>query len=313
MATQSDSRLSLLDSQYDSQVTYNDDEDREERRREQEALKTVEAQNGQRSDQQKKDKEPVMAKAKTKLSKPPTVQKNPPVQQDTIEIDSLSEEEAEITLYKLNVESFWEGEKIAFNTEIEKRQLGGERPSLYLLSASQDSKAREHATSLGHVTCHRVSLVATPSHGSLAAAKQKHFSVPKTGPGEYRQVLNTILEELLDWKHKELQLGLVYRIARNKSGVVEKEPAATKTIPAIITHSGRTQGSRSMSLIDIPTSSTPTGRLLNAQAAEDENDPALAVRRDIRARWKCVKKDCDGQDYPEPACYINYIKISNNA
>ena len=56
-----------------------------------------------------------------KLSKPSTVQKNITVQQHPIEIDSLSEEEAETILCKLNLESLWEGEKISFNTEIEKR------------------------------------------------------------------------------------------------------------------------------------------------------------------------------------------------
>lgn len=180
---------------------------------------------------------------------------------------------------------------------------------MYLLSATQDSKARDHATSLGHVTCHRVSLVATPSYGSLAVTKQKHFSIAKTGPEDYRQVLGTILDELLDWKDKkELQLGLIYRYARNKSGVIEKESAATKTVPAIISHSGRTLGSRSMSLIDIPTISNPTGRLLNAQAVEDENNPALAVRPNIQARWRCHRKDCDSQNYPEPVCYIDFAK-----
>lgn len=245
----------------------------------------------QRSDQQKKDKEPARTTAKTKLSRPPTVQKDPTVQQDVVKIDSHSEEEVRIISYKLNVESFWEGEKIAFNTEIEKRQLGREPPFMYLLSATQDSKARDHATSLGHVTCHRVSLVATPSYDSLAVIKQKHFSIAKTDPEDYCQVLGTILDGLLDWKDKkELQLGLIYRYARNKSGVIEKESAATKTVPAIISHSGRTLGSRSMSLIDIPTCSNPTGRLLDAQAVEDENNLALAVRRNIQARWRCPQE-----------------------
>ena len=124
---------------------------------------------------------------------------------------ALGEEEAEVTLYKLHVESFWEGKKIAFNTEVEECHLGTESraPSLYLISAAGYDKAREHATSLGHGSCYRVSLVATPSHGSLAAAKQKHVSFQKTGPREYEQVFGTVLE-LLDWKHKqELQLGLI--------------------------------------------------------------------------------------------------------
>ena len=60
-------------------------------------------------------------KARTKRSHPPTVQK------ETIEVDSANEEEVEVIQYRLVVESFWEAEKIAFNTEIEKRILS---PSL---------------------------------------------------------------------------------------------------------------------------------------------------------------------------------------
>ena len=131
----------------------------------------------------------------------------------------------------------------------------------------------------------------------------------KTDPEEYQELLNMIFDELIDWKDKkELQLGLIYCYARNQSGVIEKEPAATKAVPAIITHSGRTQGSRSIGLIDVPTSSNLTGRLLNAQAVEDKMNFVFAVRREIRARWKCIKKDCEAQDYPEPACYINLAK-----
>lgn len=163
LATQSDTQ--------DSQASFDDVEDREERKRqEEETLKAVETR------QQKISKESAKSKVKTKPSYLPTIQKDP------VEIDSASEEEVEIIQYKLLVESFWEGEKIAFNTEIEKRQLGGggDTLSLYLISAARDGKAREHAGALGHVSCHRVSLEATPSHGALAAAKQRHFSVTKT-------------------------------------------------------------------------------------------------------------------------------------
>ena len=38
-----------------------------------------------------------------------------------------------IIIYKFNVKSFWEGEKIVFNIEIKRRQLGGECFFLYLL------------------------------------------------------------------------------------------------------------------------------------------------------------------------------------
>lgn len=74
-------------------------------------------------------------------------------------------------------------------------------------------------------------------------------------------------------------------------------------MPTIITHSGRNQDSRSISLTEVPTSSNPTGRLLSAQAEDDVVNPAIAVRRDIRARWKCTQLDCESQTQPEPACY----------
>lgn len=285
------------DSNIDSQVTYDDVEDREERRRAQEAFLVK---NSQRSHQQQKKKNVIKPRIKTKAPNSP---------KDTVIVDSPSEEEEEAIPYKLNVESFWEAEKIAFNTEIQKLKLGGEHPQLDTLSATQDGKAREYASSFGHISYYRLSLVATPSYGSLAATKQKHFSIPKTEGGEYRQTLKTILQELLDWKDKkELQIDLVYRYARNKSGVIDKEPAAVKTTATIITHSGRTQSSRNMSIADIPTALNPTGRLLNAQAVEDEINPVVIVRRDIRARWKCHKKDCDSQNYPEPTCYVNESK-----
>ena len=51
-------------------------------------------------------------------------------------------------------------EKIAFNIEIERYDLNGVHPSIYLLSASQDTMARERAESLGYLSCHRVSLAA---------------------------------------------------------------------------------------------------------------------------------------------------------
>ena len=141
------------------------------------------------------------------------------------------------------------------------------------------------------MSCHRVSLVATLSNGALATAKQKHFSLQKTDRGEYEQVLSTVLDELLDWKYKkELQLGPIHRHAWNKSGVMEKEPATIKTVPTMIAHSGRALNARSMGLTEVLTGSNPTGRLLSVQVAEDEINPIIAVRRDIRARWNVTRR-----------------------
>ena len=36
-------------------------------------------------------------------------------------MNSLNDEEVELILYKIIMKSFWEGEKIVFNIEIEKR------------------------------------------------------------------------------------------------------------------------------------------------------------------------------------------------
>lgn len=129
-------------------------------------------------------------------------------------------------MYKLNVELFWENDKTAFYLDIQRRRLYGEHPPLHTLSATQDGKAPEKVTELGYVSCHRVSLVMTSSHGSLSAAKTKHFNIASTDSGEHRQVMGMAIEELMDCKHKkEVQIGLIYRYARNRSGIIEKEPA----------------------------------------------------------------------------------------
>lgn len=66
----------------------------------------------------------------------------------------------------------------------------------------------------------------TPPNGSLSAAKTKNFNIANSDSGEHRQVMGMAIEELMDWKHKkELQIGLVDRYARNRSGIIEKEPA----------------------------------------------------------------------------------------
>ena len=107
----------------------------------------------------------------------------------------------EAATYKFNVDSFWEAEKIAFNPEIQKVEIGSARPSIFQLSLAQDNKARQHATAIGQLECHRISLVATPSYGALATAKQKSFNIPN--PADCRVMLNTIYAELHDWTHKK--------------------------------------------------------------------------------------------------------------
>ena len=101
-----------------------------------------------------------------------------------------------------------------------------------------------------------------------------------------------------------LQIDLVYRFASNRTGVIDRAPAAVETEPTMITHSGRTQGSRSIRISEVPTGSYPTGRLLNAQAVEDDMNPVVAVGRDIRTRWRCFKANCASQGNAEPAYYV---------
>ena len=94
LETPSDSQLY---SEIDSQITYDDAEDREERRRAQEASNALKS---QRSRPQQKNQQKDQVTTKTKPLPPP-----------------------EESSYKLNVEAFWEGEKAAFDTQITKRQL----------------------------------------------------------------------------------------------------------------------------------------------------------------------------------------------
>ena len=104
-----------LNSQFDSQIITNDEmnkEKRNQKRREKKIIKIIKI---NRSRQQKKDKKSVKSKTKRKSFNFFIVQK------DVIEIDSLSDKEIKVIIYKFNVKSFWKNEKIAFNIEIERR------------------------------------------------------------------------------------------------------------------------------------------------------------------------------------------------
>ena len=143
-------------------------EKRDQRRREKKIIKIIKI---NRSRQQKKNKKSIKSKIKKKPFNLFIVQK------DVIEIDSFSDEEMKIIIYKFNIKSFWESEKIAFNIEIERRQLDDECFSLYLLLIVQNNKAREYIISFEHIFYHRVSLVAILLYNVLIAIKQKHFNV----------------------------------------------------------------------------------------------------------------------------------------
>ena len=69
------------------------------------------------------------------------------------------------------MKSFWKNEKIAFNIEIEKRQLDNEYPSLYLLLIIQNNKIREHVISLKYIFYYRISLIAILLYNALITIK----------------------------------------------------------------------------------------------------------------------------------------------
>ena len=76
-----------------------------------------------------------------------------------------------IIIYKFNVKSFWENEKIAFNIEIERRQLDSECFFLYLLLIVQNNKVYKHIISFEYIFYYRVSLVAILLYNTLIAIK----------------------------------------------------------------------------------------------------------------------------------------------
>ena len=89
-----------LNSQFDSQITTNDEmnkKEKDQRRREKKVIKIAKT---NRSRQQKKNKKSIKSKTKKKSFNLFIVQK------DVIEVDSLSDEEMKIIIYKFNMKSF---------------------------------------------------------------------------------------------------------------------------------------------------------------------------------------------------------------
>ena len=98
-----------------------------------------------------------------------------------------------------------------------------------------------------------------------------------------------VLEELQDWynkKRRELVVELIYRFARNQTGEIKKTTSVPKTT-AILTRNNK------LTTTEIPTSNTATARLLAQDAAQDEADPSLIIRRQIAETWECKKTSCD--------------------
>ena len=97
---------------------------------------------------------------------------------------------------------------------------------------------------------------------------------------------------------------MIYRYARNKSGVIKKKFIIIKIISIIITHSDKILNNKFINLVEILISSNFIERLFNVQIAENKINFVIIIKRDIRARWKCVKKNYNNQDYFESICYI---------
>ena len=59
-----------------------------------------------------------------------------------------------------------------------------------------------------------------------------------------------------------------------------------------------------INLVEVLISSNLIKRLFNVQVAKNEINFIIVIKRDIRARWKCVKKNYNNQDYLKSTCYI---------
>ena len=104
--------------------------------------------------------------------------------------------------------------------------------------------------------------------------------------------MSTIFEELLNWKHKKkLQFDLIYRYIYNKFNVIEKKFAAVKTIFIIIIYNDKILNNKFINLVEVLISSNFIKRLFNVQIAKNKINFVIVIKRDIRAHWKCVKKN----------------------
>ena len=106
--------------------------------------------------------------------------------------------------------------------------------------------------------------------------------------------MNTVFEELLNWKHKKkIQFDLIYRYAHNKSDVIEKKFIIVKIIFIIITYNDKTLNNKFINLVEVLISSNFIKRLLSVQVAKNKINFIIIIKCNIRVRWKCVKKNYD--------------------
>ncbi|MCJ1277193.1 hypothetical protein MMC21_005003 [Puttea exsequens] len=176
-----------------------------------------------------------------------------------------------------------ESEKQPFVSKREKAKLNRNPPNLTSIGRSQKIAAKEYAEKLGHLRCFQISVKAIPYFGALAVAKRHTYQLDSAVDYEM------VLEELQNWhneKRKELVVELTYRFARNQTREIGKTTSVPKTT-AILTRNGK------LTTTKIPTSSTATARLLAQDAAQNEADPSLTIRRQIAETWECKKTSCD--------------------
>ena len=97
---------------------------------------------------------------------------------------------------------------------------------------------------------------------------------------------------------------MIYRYVYNKSDVIKKKFAAIKTILIIIIYNDKTLNNKFINLVEILINSNFIERLLSVQTAKNKINFIIVIKRNIRVRWKCVKKNYNNQNYFESICYI---------
>ena len=190
--------------------------------------------------------------------------------------------------YKIYITSYWEGTKSAneIKSDILKRDINGPHGfTLYSCHTEQQEIADRHAIQHRH-PAYRVSVVAQPYYGSLAAVKKRKTNVDTHGDWV------KVLEELTDWyeqKKKDLAVDLVYLFARTSTGQMAPPPvpAATRR-PSSLAITGSHAAEPAPSL----PANNPTNRQLSQQAVDEAEDPASGRRRELTSRWVCTSKKC---------------------
>ena len=73
--------------------------------------------------------------------------------------------------------------------------------------------------------------------------------------------------------------------------LLKKKLVAVKTIFIIIIHNDKTLNIKFINFIEVLINSNLIKRLFNVQTAKNKINSIIVIKRDIRVRWKCVKKN----------------------